>query len=187
MPNKAVILKAFTREVILNSVPGLKERIQRRIGERKIEKVEMAGFQASMLHKGEAPAMMPPEFIRPGLQAMAPQELRPPAAPFTLRPAGIDFGKMLPLIQNPSVTIIECPGAYKELIIRTYNIRKNYPIMLSTEEMMDLINQFAKKARVPVINGLFRVWIDKFLISAMIMNNQAQSFIIQKVIYPHFT
>jgi len=190
MPNKSVILKIFTKEVILNSVPGLKEKLKSKTS--RVEKLDegLAGFEVSRIHRapGESHpiAGMPPEFIKPGFKPLALPSLRPPATPFTLRPAGLDFGKLLPLVQNPSVTIIECPGANKEIIIRTYNVRKPYPLALTSEEMTSIVEQFSKKAKIPVINGLFRAWIEKFLISAIIMNNQVQSFIIQKVIYPHF-
>lgn len=192
MPNKSIVLKLFTKEVILNSIPGLKEKIGRKIS--KIEKLEepgMAGFEVSRIHRiagiPAMPSRMPPEFVRPGFKVEGvPPSLRPPTTPFTLRPAGIDFGKLLPLIQNPSITIIECPGPNKELIIRTYNVRKTYPLSLTNEDMTGIVEQFSKRAKIPIINGLFRAWIDKFLISAIIMNNQVQNFILQKVIYPHF-
>lgn len=188
MPSKSVILKVFTKEVMLNSIPGLKQRIKAKFGkEARVKEISsLEGFEASLIHGPAAPAGMPPEFMPlPGAQI--PASLRFPARPLPAgEVAGIRFGKLSPVIQNPSINVIECPGAGREIIIRTYNIRKPYPIVLSREEMQKLVEQFAEKAKVPIISGLMRAWIDKFMISATIVNNHVENFILQKVIYPHF-
>jgi hypothetical protein len=189
MPSKSVILKTFTKEVILNSVPGLKQRIKAKFEkEARVKEISsLEGFEASLIHGPAAPAGMPPEFMPlPGAQI--PASLRFPARPQMPggEVAGIRFGKLSPVIQNPSINVIECPGPGREIIIRTYNIRKPYPIVLSKEEMQKLVEQFAEKAKVPIISGLMRAWIDKFMISATIVNDQVENFILQKVIYPHF-
>ena len=189
MPNKSVILKIITKEMMLNSVPGLRQKIQAKFEkEARVKEISsLEGFEASLIYGPKAPAGLPPEFTPlPG--ARIPMKPGFPAKPQMPggEVAGIKFGKLTPVIQNPSINVIECPGAGREIIIRTYNIRKPYPIVLSKEEMQRLIEQFAEKAKVPVINGLMRAWIDKFMISATIVNNQVENFILQKVIYPHF-
>lgn len=169
MPNKAVILKVFTKEVILNSVPGLREKIRQK--EKKL--IEFLPFMPSQkLEEEITPA--PPEL-----------KLAIPGAPVPTI-AGINFSKLTPLIQNPTINTIECPGPYRNIIFRTYNIRKSSSLALSREEMQDLVMQFSKRAKVPVIEGLFRAWVDKFLISATVSRGQTTNFILQKVIYPHF-
>jgi len=189
MPSKSVILKVFTKELMLNSVPGLKQRIKSKFGrEARVKEISsLEGFEASLIHGPAAPAGMPPEFMPlPGAQIpMKPGFLAKPQMPGG-EVAGIRFGKLSPVIQNPSINVIECPGPGREIIIRTYNIRKPYPIVLSKEEMQKLVEQFAEKAKVPIISGLMRAWIDKFMISATIVNDQVENFILQKVIYPHF-
>lgn len=171
MPNKAVILKLFTKELILNSIPGLREKIKKK----QQELIEFAPFIPSL--KAEEVEIAPPEaarFVIPG------------APPAFQRIAGINFGKITPLIQNPTINMIECPGPFKNIIIRTYNVRKSSSIILSIAEMQEIVMQFSRIAKIPAIDGLFRAWIDKFLVSAIINNKQASNFIIQKVIYPHF-
>ncbi len=171
MPNKAVILKIFTKELILNSVPGLKEKIKKQ--QEKL--IEFLPFVPSTQRPEEEIPPAPPELAR----------LPIPGAPTPLI-AGINFSKLTGLIQNPTINTIECPGPYRNIIYRTYNIRKSSPIALSREEMQDLVMQFSRRAKVPVIEGLFRAWVDKFLISATIQRGQTTNFILQKVIYPHF-
>lgn len=177
-PNKAVILKVFTKELILNSIPGLKEKIKERIKTgRKIKELASSEvFKTSLIHP--VPTILPPPEL--------PSKPISPPTPTFAEIAGINFGKLTPFIQNPAINMIECPGENKNIIIRTYNIRRPTPIILSKDEMQDLVLQFSKKAKVPFIDGLFRAWIDKYLISALISNKQTQNFIIQKIIYPHF-
>jgi hypothetical protein len=171
MPNKAVILKVFTKELVLNSIPGLREKIKKK----QQELVEFAPFIPSL--KAEEAEIAPPEAAKFAI----------PGAPLAFqRIAGISFGKLTPLIQNPTISMIECPGPFKNIIFRTYNIRKSSSIILSKEEMQDIVLQFSRTAKIPIIEGLFRAWIDKFLVSAIVTNKQAANFIIQKVIYPHF-
>jgi len=170
MPNKAVILKVFTKELILNSIPGLREKIKKK----QQELIEFAPFIPSL--KAEEVEIAPPEAARFAI----------PSAPMFQTIAGINFGKLTPLIQNPTINMIECPGPFKNIIFRTYNIRKSSSIVLSREELQDLVLQFSRMAKIPMIDGLFRAWVDKFLVSAIITHKQAGNFIIQKVIYPHF-
>jgi len=188
MPNKSVILKIITKEMMLNSVPGLKQKIQAKFEkEARVKEISsLEGFETSLIYGPAAPAGLPPEFTPlPGAQIpIKPRAFARPEPAGEV--AGIKFGKLTPIIQNPSINVIECPGPGREIIIRTYNIRKPYPVVLSKGEMQKLIEQFAEKAKVPVINGLMRAWIDKFMISATIVNNQVENFILQKVIYPHF-
>jgi hypothetical protein len=169
MPNKAAIFKLITRNLILDSVPGIRERIRQRrtILEKSVQIMpSMSG------------GFIPPELIT----MTAPQ----PVMVRYQRIADIDFGKVTPLIQNATITMIECPGPAKNLIYRTYNVRRAAQIILSQAELQDLIIQFSRKSQIPIQNGLFRAWVDRFLISAVVGNGLVTSFIIQKIIYPHF-
>jgi hypothetical protein len=189
MPSKSVILKVFTKELILNSVPGLKQMLRLKFAPKKMveETGGISGFEPSIIHGPSAG--LPPEFLplrgaQIPTRPMAMEKI--PSAQIPSEVAGINFGKLAPVILNPSVNVIECSGPDKNVIIRTFNLRKPYPIALSREEMQKIVEQFAKKAKVPMINGLMRAWIDKFMLSATVMNNKVENFIIQKVIYPHF-
>lgn len=188
MPNNAVILKLFTKELILSSVPGLREKIEMQRRERVTRELgDLTKLGPSMIHPpepGKPPIQLPPEF-KPKVEA-APGPIKGPAEGPT-HPSGINFGKLMPLIMNPAITIIECPGPDKNLMIRTYNTRRPVPTSLSQEEMKSLIEQFAKKAKVPLIDGLFRAWVETFMVSGIVAEGNPQNFIIQKVIYPHFT
>ena len=169
MPNKAVALKLVTRNLILDSVPGLREKIKQR---------RTALGELVQIMPSQTGGFVPPELI--GLSVPQPAMVR------YQRIADIDFGNLTPLIQNATITMIECPGANKNIIYRTYNVRRASNIILSQAELQNLIMQFSNKAKIPIQNGLFRAWVDRFLISAVIANRLVSSFIIQKIIYPHF-
>jgi len=185
MAKPALIFKLFTRAAILNKVPGFRDRFRRK--PRMTEEMyyeggyETSGMeQMPLVESDHVAEPLPPQDL-----GRKPEPPRPAQASFP-RIADIDFGNVTPLIQNPSINMVECPGPGKNLIIRTYNIRKPANIQLSLEQMQNIVNQFSKKARVPLINGLFRAWIDKFLVSSIIAQGQPMNFIIQKAIYPHF-
>jgi hypothetical protein len=184
MPKPALIFKLFTKAAILNSVPGLKDRFRRRPTMAEEMHYE-GGYETSGME--QMPLVESDHVAEP----LAPQDVgrKPeakPAQPTFQKVADIDFETMTPLIQNPTINMIECPGPGKNVIIRTYNTRKPANIQLSIEQMKHIVTQFSKKARVPLINGLFRAWIDKFLVSSIIAQGQPMNLIIQKAIYPHF-
>ena len=188
MPNPALIFKLFTKAAILNKVPSLRDKFRRRPTMTE-EMYYKGGYETSGME--EMPLLEADHFIEPLLpqetayQPGLPQSQKPQQLTHS-RIADIDFGGVTPLIQNPAINMVECPGPGKNLVIRTYNIRKPANIQLSAEDMKSIVTQFSKKARVPLINGLFRAWIDKFLVSSIIAQGQPINFIIQKAIYPHF-
>jgi hypothetical protein len=184
MVNPALIFKIFTRRAILNSVPGLADRFRRKptMAEEMYYEggYETSGMEQMPIVESDhvAEALSPPEV------GQKPESK--PAPPTIQKIADIDFGSITPLVQNPAVNMIECPGPGKNIIVRTYNVRKPSNMQLSAEQMKDIVTQFSKKARVPLINGLFRAWIDKFLVSSIIAQGQPINFIVQKALYPHF-
>jgi hypothetical protein len=91
-----------------------------------------------------------------------------------------EYGKLTGLILDPSVTYIEDQGAGKALTIIRAGQRQFTKISLSEQEIRDFLNLIAQKARVPLLEGVFRVAVDNFAVSAVVSELIGSRFTIRK-------
>lgn len=91
-----------------------------------------------------------------------------------------EFGRLKPLIKDPTITFIECPGENKPLNIIRTGIRQSTKISLSKKEIQEILQTASEKVSIPLIEGVFKVAIDNFLLSAIISNSIGSRFIIKK-------
>lgn len=91
-----------------------------------------------------------------------------------------DFYSINPFIIDPSISLIECygPGQNINIVKRGERIRTS--IILNFEEIQLIIKSFSDKARVPLIEGLFKAKIGDLSISAIISKSASLSFVISK-------
>jgi len=93
----------------------------------------------------------------------------------------LDLGKLNLLVQDPKVTVIECPGPGKFVLARTLGKITTTKISLNKEEIQDIINKFSEKAKIPVISGLFKAAVGNLIITAVISELVGSRFIITKI------
>ncbi len=197
---RKVFLLAFTKELIKNSVPELKEAIEKKEKKLieqlfKIEKIKET-FIPSKVSK---PAGLP---LKPRIKFKAlPKPFKIPKIPPRLkipfpklperlkdikpvpRPEiKIDLGKLNPLIDDPVVQTIECNGPNEKIIIRDPS-QKVTDIVLSKEEIDDIIQKFSDAGKIPITEGVFRVAVGKLVLSAIVSNVVGSKFIIKKLRY----
>ena len=96
----------------------------------------------------------------------------------------IDLGKLNPLIQNPEINLIECHGPDELIIATGRGGRKQTDIMLSKEEIEEVIRRFSKIKKIPVEEGIFRVAAGKLIITAIVSDVIGSKFLIRKMSYP---
>lgn len=94
----------------------------------------------------------------------------------------IDLGKLNPLIKDPSVKIIECVGSNKNIMVGGTMGRKKTNIVLNTEEINEIIENFSKISKIPSTQGVFKVAVGKFVLSAIISDVVDSRFIIKKIV-----
>jgi len=91
-----------------------------------------------------------------------------------------EYGKITPLINDPSVQQIECAGAGKEVLVVRLGQKQITRITLTAGEISALVENISNKAHIPLLNGVFRAAVDHLLISAVISEMIGTRFVIKK-------
>jgi len=95
----------------------------------------------------------------------------------------IDLTKLNPLIKDPQIKVIECNGVDQNIIVKGSMGTKKTNIILSKQEIDDVIKKFSEETRIPVQGGVFKVAIGKLILSAIISDVISSKFIINKMAY----
>jgi hypothetical protein len=95
----------------------------------------------------------------------------------------IDLDKLNPLIQDNAVNFIECAGPGERVRVKTNEFRTT-EIILSKEEIMEIVNKFSKESRIPYSEGLYNVVFGRLILSADISESIGTKFTITKMSAP---
>jgi hypothetical protein len=205
-------LLAFTRELIRNSGPSevleLKNVLENKEEEgfgrsnekgklissikKKIkqeEKVAKAGIEdVSKVFSNFNPARIVP--AKPRVSSapfMIPRQELPPQLQY-IRPVlgntEIDLGKLNSLVKDPLTRSIECRGADLPVYVTGNMGNKKTGIVLSKDEIDEIINKFSEASKIPLGEGVFRVAVGKLVFSAIVSDVVSSKFIIKKLLYP---
>lgn len=109
------------------------------------------------------------------------QHLRPIPIP-TQRE--IDLKKIMPLVKDPFVNIIECNGPGENLVVIGTMGRKKTGIILTKEEIDEIINAFSEATKIPVSEGVLKVVFGKLVLSAIVSEILGSKFIVRKMNSP---
>lgn len=90
------------------------------------------------------------------------------------------YGKIDPLLDDPSVFTIECEGKGKELMVVRAGQRQKTRIVLEDSEVHNILERAADEAHVPLMEGIFRVNLPKFSVNAVISKMVGSRFVIKK-------
>ena len=93
----------------------------------------------------------------------------------------IELGKLNPLIQDQNVRSIECNGPEENIIVRGNIGTKTTRIILSKEDIDQIINAFSESARIPISEGVFKIVVGRLILSAIISEVVGCKFIIRKM------
>lgn len=190
-----ILLLKFTKELIKNSVPALKHQIEEKENQRfqeipapkiapilpqKPKTIAQIRTKYKPLPKSFKLLEMPERLKIP--QPRLPQHLR--GIKPTRMPTQIDLGKLNPLINSPLIKTIECNGPNQRIIIRDPS-QKQTKIILTKEEIDNIIKKFVETAKIPMVQeGIFRVAVGKLVLSAIISKVVPIKFIIKKIRAP---
>jgi hypothetical protein len=121
-----------------------------------------------------APVMIPRQELPPQLQYIKP----------VLGNTEIDLGKLNSLVKDPLTRSIECRGADSPIYVTGNMGNKKTGIVLSKDEIDEIINKFSEASKIPLGEGVFRVAIGKLVFSAIVSDVVSSKFIIKKLLYP---
>lgn len=91
-----------------------------------------------------------------------------------------DYGKITPLLNDPSVSSIECQGHGKALMIIRAGQRQITRIVLSADEIRGILQKVSDTIHIPLLEGVFRAAADNFSINAVISEMIGSRFVIKK-------
>lgn len=92
----------------------------------------------------------------------------------------IDLEKLNPLIQDPSVKIIECDGPGENISVRGAMGEKPTKINLNRDEIEHIIRKFSEVANVPVKEGVLKTSVGRLSFSAIVSESVGSKFVIRK-------
>jgi hypothetical protein len=107
------------------------------------------------------------------------QYLRP-----TPTPGDIDLGKLNTFIQDPVVIAIECNGPNQGIIIGGTFGKKETSVVLTKEEIEEIIKKFSQQTKIPLQEGFFKVALNKLIISAIYSESMGSKFVLKKMLPP---
>ncbi len=93
----------------------------------------------------------------------------------------IDLEKLNPLIKDSLVEVIECNGANEKIIVMGRMGRKITKIILTKEEIDNIIDKFSKATKIPVHEGVFKVVYGKLIFSSIVSEVVSSKFLIRKM------
>lgn len=107
--------------------------------------------------------------------------------PSANKSAELELGKINLLLKDPMVKEIECNGPDQHILVRGVMGTKETNIVLTKEEIDQIIKTFSDAAKIPVHEGLFKVVVGRFVFSSIVSNITGSKFIINKMNYnPNF-
>lgn len=91
----------------------------------------------------------------------------------------INFGKIDALTKDPNVKLIEFQENQK-IIVEGGMGRKFTGIELTQSEVKDLLNEFSSKTKIPLNNGVNKIALRNYLITAIVSEQGIKNFLIKK-------
>ena len=170
------------REILRGTVKEKIKRDYETVSQLKKEEEILPEFKKYSLKKPSPPRAPLPYRIPVPLQI--PESKLPETVQY-LRPMptqrAIDLGKLNPLVKDRLVRIIECNGPDEKVIVMGAMGRKSTKIILTKEEINDIIKRFSQAAKIPVHEGVFRVVFGNLVLSAIVSEIIGSKFLIRKM------
>lgn len=95
--------------------------------------------------------------------------------------SSIGLDKITPIILDPSVVSIECPGPDKPLLVNQQGRINATNIILKSEDIDNVMKEISTKTKIPLMNGMFKAALGNVIITALISEFLGTRFVIQKM------
>ena len=185
----------FIRKFIAEIVEPIEYRRIRRVDKQTIHSDLVPKFSRQIIEASLGPDVTEkdvvikepgPEPIKDSLMAPLIKQVptRAPVQPAPTRVSDPDplpgYGRIIPLLQDPSVIGIDCPGPGRAIIVNRYGQRQITRIALGSREILAILDEIANQAHIPLIEGVFRAAVDNFSVSAVVSETLGSKFVIRK-------
>jgi hypothetical protein len=128
--------------------------------------------QQRISRKPYRPLFIPENPLPPDLRYLQPYPTNIP----------VNLGKLEPLAQDPNVKIIECNGPDEPVTVKGNMTTNQTIISLSKEEIDLLLQNFFAQAKIPYHDGVHKVVLGQYILSAIVSEVIGSKFIIRKMV-----
>jgi hypothetical protein len=104
----------------------------------------------------------------------------PPVPTLEGKPFPNTGSKILPLLRDPAVIGIECPGPDKLILVNQSGVIRPSQIKLSTEEIKAILDEVSTETKIPLIEGVFKTAYKVFMVTAVVSEFVGSRFVIEK-------
>ncbi|MFH1307688.1 MAG: hypothetical protein ABIH72_02450 [archaeon] len=129
--------------------------------------------------RNQMPSRINPLSIGEGIGTATPKEMIMPDLTKPL-PPGFDLGKLNMFLPDQRISMIECPGPGKYIIVRSRLKSNMTNIVLTEQEIREVVEKFSFAAKIPIIGGLFKAAVGNLVMIALISDFVGSRFIITK-------
>lgn len=185
---RTFFLLEFTRELINSFAPPEVIKLETIVKEEEKEQIKEIKAQIKEKKK-EIQRQITPRITqefkplpRPLVQGIKIQPL-PPRLQY-LRPIPkeieMNLGKLNPLIKDLSIKSIECNGPGRKIIVNNPNSQST-SIILTKEEIDEVIKEFSRVSKIPLQEGVYKVAAGKFILLSAISEIVGTKFILRRI------
>lgn len=145
----------------------------------------LGGQRKNLMHHNiPSRKIMPQKNILPQ-RSVIPQKYiyqKPSVFPPKVKDVGLsqDYGKITSLLNDVSVSTIECLGAGRPLMVIRAGRRQTTRIVLNKKEIRDFLDKVSDAVHIPILEGVFRAYVDNFSVNAVISEIVGSRFVVKK-------
>jgi len=182
---QTLILLQFTEKLVIGTSPTifLKEMNKPKTKSEKF-KATVKSKIPNLVEKIPQPRTFAPPQMAPPPSIRVPEMRLPPQFAY-LRPNAttavkLDLGKLNPLLDDPAISVIESNGPNQYTIVRGRMGTKPTQIVLTKEEIDQILQTFSKKSKIPIGEGVTKIVLGNLSLSAII-SPEGSRFSIKKI------
>ena len=187
----ADMVPRFSEDVVMRSMgerrfirrPAIVSRVRETRDTRRSEKDDMSVLLEPIKVRSRAPriekVVVPPKPVapKPPVRNENVEIEAPKSEEVELKR---DYGKIMLLLNDVSVSTIDCPGPDKQIFVVRAGQREITKISLSAVDIRELLEKLADGAHVPLMEGVFRVSVDGLSVSAVVSEMLGSKFVVKK-------
>ena len=143
--------------------------LKKKIEEKPLEKIEFKVLEEKPLEK----KMLVTQKILAPITQKAPER-----APVPI------MEKLNPILADPTVQAINCPGPDKNITITRRGMVQTIAMAFTAEDITLFLKDISEKTKIPLLPGLFKVVFQNMIITAVISEFVGSKFIIEKRFAP---
>jgi len=88
--------------------------------------------------------------------------------------------KLNPILADPSVQSINCPGSNQNITILRMGIPQITQMSFTSNEINDFMKDLSEKTKIPLLPGLFKVIFQNIIVTAVVSEFIGTKFLIEK-------